>query len=87
MRVPRMRLALPFAFCFMSLICNAVVLWSQSTTTTVTISNTVETSGIDRPGTRPVVECRLWFSQQLLKSLNYAIGRLYAGTVLWSDDL
>ena len=50
MRVLPRRSALPLAFCFLMLICNAVVLLSQSTTTTVTIPNTVQTSGIDRPG-------------------------------------
>ena len=79
MRVPRMRSALPLAFCFLMLICNAVVLLSQSTTTTVTISNTVETGGIDRPGIN-LGGLADYGSQQLLKSLNYVNGGYFPGT-------
>jgi hypothetical protein len=78
MRVPRMRLALPLAFCFLMLFCNAVVLLSQATTTTVTISNTVETGGIDRPGIN-LGGVAYYGSQQLLKSLNYASGGYMPG--------
>ena len=86
MRLPRMRSALPLAFCFMSLICNAVVLWAQSTTTTVTISNTVETGGIDRPGINLGGNGN-YGSQQLLKSLNYANGGYMPGTYFALTDL
>ncbi len=79
MKVPRMRSALPLAFCFLMLICNAVVLLSQSTTTTVTISNTVETGGIDRPGIN-LGGLADYGSQQLLKSLNYVNGGYFPGT-------
>jgi hypothetical protein len=78
MRVPRMGSALPLAFCFLMLICNAVVLLSQSTTTTVTIPNTVKTSGIDRPGIN-LGGVAYYGSQQLLKSLNYASGGYMPG--------
>ena len=78
MRVLRMRSALPLAFCFLMLICNAVVLLSQSTTTTVTIPNTVKTSGIDRPGIN-LGGVAYYGSQQLLKSLNYASGGYMPG--------
>jgi hypothetical protein len=79
MRDPRMRLALPFVFCFLMLICDARVLLSQSTTTTVTISNAVETGGIDRPGIN-LGGVGNYGSQQLLKSLNYASGGYMPGT-------
>ena len=79
MRVLRMRSALPLAFCFLMLICNARVLLSQSTTTTVTISNTVETGGIDRPGIN-LGGLADYGSQQLLKSMNYVNGGYFPGT-------
>ena len=78
MRVLRMRSALPFAFCFLMLLCSAVVVRSQSTTTTVTVSNTVQTSGIDRPGIN-LGGAAYYGSQQLLKSLNYASGGYMPG--------
>src|SRR5271163_1714582 len=86
MRLPRMRSALPLAFWFMSLIWNAVVLWAQSTTTTVTISNTVETGGIDRPAINLGGNGN-YGSQQLLKSLNYANGGYMPGTYFALTDL
>jgi hypothetical protein len=79
MRVPRMRSALPLALCFLMLICNARVLLSQSTTTTVTISSAVETGGIDRPGIN-LGGLANYGSQQLLKSLNYVSGGYFPGT-------
>jgi hypothetical protein len=78
MRVLRMRSALPFAFCFLMLLCSAVVVRSQSTTTTVTVSNTVQISGIDRPGIN-LGGAAYYGSQQLLKSLNYASGGYMPG--------
>ncbi len=85
MRVPRMRSALPLAFCFASWICNAAVLSAQSTTTTLTISNTVETSGIDRPGIN-LGGIGDYGPQQLLKSLNYASGGYMPGTYFGLTD-
>ena len=79
MRVLRLRSALPLAFCFLMLMGNARVLLSQSTTTTVTISNTVETGGIDRPGIN-LGGLASYGSQQLLKSLNYVSGGYFPGT-------
>jgi hypothetical protein len=79
MRVPRMRSALPLALCFLMLFCNARVLLSQSTTTTVTISSVVETGGIDRPGIN-LGGLANYGSQQLLKSLNYVSGGYFPGT-------
>ena len=84
MRVPRMRSALPLAFCFLMLICNAEVLLSQSATTSVTISNAVETGGIDRPGIN-LGGLADYGSQQLLKSLNYVNGGGFSGHVCGSD--
>jgi hypothetical protein len=79
MRVLRLRSALPLAFCFLMLMGNARVVLSQSTTTTVTISNTVETGGIDRPGIN-LGGLASYGSQQLLKSLNYVSGGYFPGT-------
>jgi hypothetical protein len=60
------------------LLCSAVVVRSQSTTTTVTVSNAVQTSGIDRPGIN-LGGVAYYGSQQLLKSLNYASGGYMPG--------
>jgi hypothetical protein len=79
MRVLRLRSALPLAFCCLMLMGHARVLLSQSTTTTVTISNTVETGGIDRPGIN-LGGLASYGSQQLLKSLNYVSGGYFPGT-------
>ena len=79
MRVPRFASGVPFAVCFFMFICSAVVVRSQSATTTVTISNTVETGGIDRPGIN-LGGIASYGSQQLLKSLNYASGGYFPGT-------
>src|ERR1035438_9143708 len=79
MRVPRVGSAFPFAFWFlMLLICSAVVR-SRSTITTVTLSNTVERGGIDRPGINLGGQGD-YGSQQLLKSLNYVNGGYFPGT-------
>jgi Chitobiase/beta-hexosaminidase C-terminal domain/Legume lectin domain/Bacterial lectin len=50
-----------------------------SAQTTVTISNAVETPGIDRPGIN-LGGIASYGSQQLLKSLNYATGGYFPGT-------
>jgi Immunoglobulin domain/Immunoglobulin I-set domain len=52
---------------------------AQSATTTMTISNTVETGGIDRPGIN-LGGLANYGSQQLFKSLNYASGGYFPGT-------
>jgi hypothetical protein len=78
MRVPRVGARFPFAFCFLILLCSAVVVRSQSTTTTVTVSNTVQNSGIDRPGIN-LGGVAYYGPQQLLKSLNYASGGYMPG--------
>jgi len=78
MRVPRVASRLPFAVCFLMFICSAVVVRSQSATTTVTISNTVETGGIDRPGIN-LGGIANYGNQQLLKSLNYDQGGYMPG--------
>src|SRR6195256_2978205 len=77
MRVPRVGSPFPFAFCFLMLICIFVVGGSPSTT--VTISSTVETAGIDRPGIN-LGGIASYGNQQLLKSLNYAGGGYFPGT-------
>jgi hypothetical protein len=59
------------------LYCSAAVGRAQSTT--VTISNTVETPGIDRPGIN-LGGIGGYGSQQLLKSLNYVNGGYFPGT-------
>src|SRR5271155_5885462 len=86
MRVPRVASRFPFAVCFFMFVCSGVVVWSQSTTTTVTISNTVETGGIDRPGINLGGNGN-YGSQQLLKSLNYANGGYMPGTYFALTDL
>src|SRR3984885_4511646 len=77
MRVPRV--ASRFAVCFLMFICSAAVVQSQSATTTVTISNTVEIAGIDRPGIN-LGGLGDYGSQQLFKSLNYVNGGYFPGT-------
>src|SRR5271155_4590560 len=83
MRVPRVASRFPFAVCFFMFVCSGVVVWSQSATTTVNISNTVESGGIDRPGIN-LGGLANYGSQQLFKSLNYSSGgyfpRTYAAT-------
>src|ERR1700704_6218903 len=79
MRVPRVASRFPFAVCFFMFICSAVVVRLQSATTTVTISNTVETGGIDRPGIN-LGGLGDYGSQQLLKSLNYVNGGYFPDT-------
>jgi hypothetical protein len=66
-------------FSFVLLILSAGTLHAQSTQTAVTISNTVEASGIDRPGIN-LGGLGDYGSQQLLKSLNYANGGYFPGT-------
>ena len=86
MRVPGVASRFPFALGFVFLF--AVLWWfgRSSATTTVTISNTVETAGIDRPGIN-LGGSGNYGSQQLLKSLNYANGGYLPGTYCGSDVL
>ena len=86
MRVPGVASSLSFCSLVFIFICSAVVVRAQSATTTVTISNTVETAGIDRPGIN-LGGLANYGSQQLLKSLNYASGGYMPGHVLWGDLL
>jgi hypothetical protein len=79
MRVPRMASRFPFAVCFLVFICSTVVVWAQSATTTVTISNTVEAGGIVRPGIN-LGGLGDYGPQQLLKSLNYVNGGYFPST-------
>jgi hypothetical protein len=79
MRVPGLASRFPFAVCFLIFICSAVVVRARSATTTVTISNTVETGGIDRPGIN-LGGLGNYGSQQLFKSLNYVNGGYFSGT-------
>src|ERR1700677_1966239 len=79
MTVPHVASRLLFVVLFLTFICTAVVVRSQSTTTIVTLSNTVETGGIDRPGIN-LGGLANYGSQQLLKSLNYVNGGYFPGT-------
>src|SRR5450631_1401567 len=79
MRVPGVASRFPFAVCFFIFVCGAVVVRACSATTTVTISNKVETGGIDRPGIN-IGGLANYGSQQLLKSLNYVNGGYFPGT-------
>ena len=78
MRVLHVRLR--YVLVFVILICvlsGAAFVWLHMTT--VTISNTVETGGIDRPGIN-LGGLGNYGSQQLFKSLNYASGGYFPGT-------
>src|SRR5271154_5317984 len=73
MRLPGVASRFPSAVWFFMFICSALVVRARSATTTVTISNTVKTGGIVRPGIN-LGGSGNYGSQQLLKSLNYASG-------------
>ena len=78
MRVFHVRLR--YVLVFVILICvlsGAAFVWLHMTT--VTISNAVETGGIDRPGIN-LGGLGNYGSQQLFKSLNYASGGYFPGT-------
>src|SRR5580704_12660059 len=78
MRVLHVRLR--YVLVFVILICvlsGAAFVWLHMIT--VTISNTVETGGIDRPGIN-LGGLGNYGSQQLFKSLNYASGGYFPGT-------
>ena len=77
MSVFRSGSVIPYAYCIFMLMFSAVVVRSQ--TTTVTISNAVETGSIDRPGIN-LGGLGDYGSQQLLKSLNYANDGYFSGT-------
>ena len=77
MRVPGLTSCFPV--CFFIFICSSVVVRARSATTTVTISNRVETAGIDRPGIN-LGGLANYGPQQLLKSLNYVNGGYFPGT-------
>jgi hypothetical protein len=69
-----------YVLLFVILICvlsGAAFVWLH--TTTVTISNTVESGGIDRPGIN-LGGLGNYGAQQLFKSLNYASGGYFPGT-------
>jgi len=77
MRVPRLGSLIQLS-CILILL-SAGVVRSQSTPTTVTISNAVAMGGIDRPGIN-LGGLGDYGSQQLLKSLNYVNGGYFPGT-------
>src|SRR5271154_4578434 len=79
MRLPGVASRFPSAVWFFMFICSALVVRARSATTTVTISNTVKTGGIGRPGIN-FGGSGNYGSQQLLKSLNYASGGYMPGT-------
>jgi hypothetical protein len=79
MRVPGVASRFPSAVWFFMFMCSALVVRARSATTTVTISNTIETAGIARPGIN-LGGSGNYGSQQLLKSLNYASGGYMPGT-------
>jgi hypothetical protein len=77
MRVARVSLPFLLGLCLFLIICAALVIRPQ--TMTVTLSNTVQTGGIDRPGIN-LGGVSNYGSQQLLKSLNYVNGGYFPGT-------
>src|SRR5271163_669887 len=86
MRLPGVASRFPSAVWFFMFICSALVVRARSATTTVTISNTVKTGGIVRPGIN-LGGSGNYGSQQLLKSLNYASGGYMPGTYFALTDL
>ena len=78
MKVLHVRLLYVLVFVILiCVLCGAAFVWFH--TTKVTISNTVETGGIDRPGIN-LGGLGNYGAQQLFKSLNYASGGYFPGT-------